>query len=278
MKSMIHMLFRWSVGWLFFSITGSDVPATCWNQENIMFISFCVLSLCIRVCKDYIFLINTSTSKLFIWSSPYWYVSYLGAIVHMRLYPIATMILGWNVTSIVWYYFVSNIALVSGDVTFGSRWEMEYKNSWWWLKGLDEMMIEPVFAFWRINLNWCCWLPSGDDATPKYLYFSVDCKYCIFRLMLSLDDCISIILFVFCLFMHNVPLSMNSHMMRDHTQFVIFRPPPEVWSIWSQLLATVCRFLHIIYSKLSFRSLTYYHSSFTSPMICLSIIEKIQEI
>ena len=109
---------------------------------------------------------------------------------------------GWNTPSICSYLCVSNAALVSGDVSFGSRYEIKYRRTWWWVKKLDEMMTEPIFVFCRITWNWWCWLPPGSDVTPKYLNFLVDFNWCIVRLIVLLEEGICIVFSVVCLLMY----------------------------------------------------------------------------
>ena len=75
------------------------------------------------------------------------------------------------------------------------------------------------------------------------------------------------------LFMYRIPLDMNSQFIRYHARLESSSAPPEVCSIYSQLLAAVCRLSHIICSELSFQSLAYYRVSSTSPMIW-SLYEK----
>ena len=160
----------------------------------------------------------------------------------------------WNTPSICSYLCVSNAALVSGDVSFGSRYEIKYRRTWWWVKKLDEMMIEPIFVFCRITWNWWCWLPPGSDVTPKYLIFLVDFNCCIVRLIISLEEGICIVFSVVYLLMYGSPLSANSQVIRYYAHFVSARAPPEVWSICSQLLAAICKLSHIVVSEFSFKS------------------------
>ena len=52
MKLVIHVLLRCLVSLLLISRFGNDVHAICWNQENMIFISFWVLFLCMNIFKD----------------------------------------------------------------------------------------------------------------------------------------------------------------------------------------------------------------------------------
>lgn len=233
------------------------------NHDVYQFLGFC---LCVLEFLNIVFFINASTSKLLICSLPYWYVPYRRVMGHVWLWPVIAITLGWNAPSIILYYFVSNAVLVSGDVGLGKRWYMKYRNAWWWLNGLNVMMVDSVFVLCRITLNWYYWLPSGDDVTPRYLHFSIRSRCWIVHLMLSLNGLMSILLFELCLFIYGISLSINSHVIRYHPHFASSRPPPNVWSICSQVLATVWIFLHIYF--LIIFSLAYCRLLSTNPMIC----------
>ena len=129
------------------------------------------------------------------------------------------MTLGWNAPSILLYWLVVKAAHVRGEVNFGIRCEIKYKQAWWWLNGFDEIMNAPIFSLFQITLNWWCWFPSGAEVTPKYLHVSVVYKFGIVRRMLSFDYWIWVVLVVVLLLMYGIPLSVNSHVIKYHAHW-----------------------------------------------------------
>ena len=88
--------------------------------------------------------------------------------------------------------------------------------------------------------------------------FSGELSCCIVSILSSLDEMISTLLVVFCLFMYEIPY---------HVHFVNSNLPTGVLSIWLQLLAAIWRLSHVCFSKLLSQSLAYYLLLSTSPMV-----------
>ena len=103
--------------------------------------------------------------------------------------------------------------------------------------------------------------------TPKYLHVSCMVRFCIERCFLSLDDVMSIVLLFGLVLMNGIPLDVKSHWMRYHAHLESSSAPPDVCSIYSQLLATVWRLLHIVISELFVQSFAYFRLSSTRPMM-----------
>ena len=148
---------------------------------------------------------------------------------------------------------------------------MKYRTAWWWLKGLDEIMIEPFFAFCSITWNWWRGLPSRADVTPKYLNLLIVCNCCIVRLIMLLEAWFCIVLCVVFLLKYRSLLSVNSQVIRYNAYFASSKAPPKVWSICSQLLDALCKLSPIIFSEfLSNRwRIVFYHQLILWCGLCM---------
>lgn len=111
-----------------------------------------------------------------------------------------------------------------------------------WTDVVDQEMMWPLSTY---IFSWLYILNRSSNVVVGWFYF-----YCLI------------------FFMHSIPLSIYSLVMKYYAHFLSSRPSSEVLNFCSQLLTAVCMFSYIVCSKLFIQPLAYCHLLFTSPMIC----------